>query len=938
MHRHCACTIVANNYLPFARVFARSFLAHHPEGRVWVLIVDRPAASIDYAAEPFDVVFVEDLGIRRFENVAFRYSILELNTAVKPYLLEHLHRTSGCERICYFDPDILVTGDLSPIYETLDDAEMVLTPHILEPLDDDGHPTERDFLLSGIYNLGFLGISIRPTTLSFLAWWQSRLYHHCLHRTDRGLFVDQRWMDFAPAFLDTVRILRDPGYNVAYWNLPHRTVESGPEGSRVAGAPLRFFHFSGIVVDDARNISKFQDRYRVAERPDVEALFRDYRLALLDEGFAEMQALPYAFGHFEDGSPVPRAARQLLQKIDPDGERWPDPFRSSDPHGYHRWLLESVHTDGGLELPRLAVALWDLRADVQAAFPFPLAHDAEPFARWFVDEVRRTSDLDPSLADRVDRSLAESRTEPSTTSGRHPHDPFPHLVSRARSEGARLTPDQSTWWSSSADLERGARPRIPRVAMMILERRPDLSSSFPDPLGRSRRAFALWFVTYGRLEYDLPASVVRRVLWTLTPRRQVWARLWWLRHGVIARRRRGRAVPPPAAAAVPELPVPDVRPAEPGREGDGLGVNVIGWLRSRTGVGEVCRGTLRALAETNLPYGHSGLRHPALDQGGPLVEKEGMALEPRYGVTLYHVNADMMPQVHRQLPRVLTSSEKCAIGYWFWELSHFPLEYAGSFRLVDEVWAPSRFCERAFNGLSPVEVRWVPPAVLAPEPALLDRAPLGIPDDDFVFFFAFDALSIPERKNPLGLLETFAQVARHAPRPTRLLLKISHAEAKSDYLREIRRLARNLPVTLLETSLEREELLGLFVLADAYVSLHRSEGLGLPLIEAMYLGRPVIATGYGGCTDFLDESTGWPIAHELETLDRSYGPYPRGAVWAAPDPEHAARLMLEVLDDPAATATRTAAARERVENLYSPRAAGARLRSELERIHCGIKG
>ena len=119
---------------------------------------------------------------------------------------------------------------------------------------------------------------------------------------------------------------------------------------------------------------------------------------------------------------------------------------------------------------------------------------------------------------------------------------------------------------------------------------------------------------------------------------------------------------------------------------------------------------------------------------------------------------------------------------------------------------------------------------------------------------------------------------------------------------------------------------------DAYVSLHRSEGLGLPLIEAMYLGKPVIATGYGGVTDFLDDTTGFVVRHRPAALATSQGPYPAGAVWAEPDVEHAAALMRALANAPESAAARVEAARRRVRELYAPEAAGERLRRELDRI------
>jgi glycosyltransferase involved in cell wall biosynthesis len=300
-------------------------------------------------------------------------------------------------------------------------------------------------------------------------------------------------------------------------------------------------------------------------------------------------------------------------------------------------------------------------------------------------------------------------------------------------------------------------------------------------------------------------------------------------------------------------------------------------------------------------------------------------------VTLFHVNADMMPVVCSKLPRALLAN-RYRIGYWFWELSHFPLEFARAFDDVDEVWAPSRFCAEAFQAIAPVPVRWVPPCAVPPREAPVSRAEIEVAAGSFLFLSVFDALSIPERKNPFALLEAFAQAVHQRRRPLHLLLKVSHLEPGSEFARRLRRTLKRLPVTLLLRSLSRAEVNALTAACDAYVSLHRSEGLGLPLIEAMQLGKPVIATGYGGCTDFLDPSTGWVVRHSLVALTEPHGPYPPGAVWAEPDVDHACELMLEVADGQAGQSPRLRAARQRVAELYSPAAAGVRLRCELARI------
>lgn len=931
-----ACTIVANNYLAYARAFTRSFLARHPEGKVCVLIVDRPQPGHRYEDEPFAVTFAHELGIEGFPHFAFRYSILELNTAVKPYFLRHLHRTLGCDRICYFDPDILILGDLADLYARLGRVDAVLTPHLTAPLDDDKVPSEREILLSGVHNLGFLGISFNERTLPFLDWWARRLYRECLHQVERGLFVDQRWMDLAPSFLGAVEILRDPGYNMAYWNLPHRVAARGGDGWTVNGVPLRFFHFSGYDFRRPELISKFQNRFTFKDRPDVAPLFRLYADSIAREGQETVHHYPYRYGRFDNGVVVPEVARKILQRVDPEGKRWPDPFATMEKDSFFDWLRRPVDDHESVPLPRLALTLWDERTDLQKFFDRPWAEDRLRFAHWFAGSTGAPEHIDPAFTEAVERALRQAG---APAGGREKKPAVladltsladPDAVSRRQ----KLTAEEVEWLTADAGLEPRRRPRVPRLVMEMHRRRADLLRAYPDPLGTDREGLALWYSTFGREEYRLPEPVVLPVLRSLPWRKQAWARLWWEKQ----RRRRRSASParPMEMMETTETAAVETRDAEPlpgprrrrppaGPEG----LNVIGWSTAPTGVGEACRGTLTALEHAGIPAAVWPLDGRA--DGAPGAVAEGACQGLPFEVSLYHVNADMMETIQGRLPRAITAG-RYRIGYWFWELSHFPLGFAEAFRHVDEVWAPTAFCQESFRCIAPVEVRRVPPCVMPTEAEPASRSELGIDPRAFLFFFAFDVLSVPERKNPAGLLAAFSRVAKESRRPVHLLLKLNHHESQPSYVEELQRLAAGLPATLLTGTLPREGLNGLTAACDAYVSLHRSEGLGLPLIEAMYLGKPVVATGYGGVTDFLNDETGFVVRHRLVSLKQPEGPYPAGAVWAEPDVEHAASLMLSLAADPDSAGPKVEAARRRVHELYAPEAAGRRLRCELARL------
>ena len=924
MNEPVACTIVANNYLAYARVVARSFLHHHPRGRFFVLIVDRRDPELAYADEPFEVVFADELGIAHFEHLAFRYSILELSTAVKPAFLAWLHRTHALTSICYFDPDILITAGLDDLYATIARADVVLTPHITQPIDDALVPGERDFLLSGIYNLGFLGLRYNARTHAFLEWWHARLYRECLHAVERGLFVDQKWMDFAPAFLPDAVILREPGYNAAYWNAMQRTLVATADGWLVNGQPLRFFHFSGLIPDRPEVISKFQNRLTFEARPDLAALFADYRARLEAEGHETLRKRPYGYGSFVNGTRVPPVARRVLQTADPDASRWPLPFEASGPDTFLAWLAQSPGTSA-IPVPRIALAIWDQRPDLQLVFPSPEGRDRARFGGWLA-EHREECGLDPIFYRAIVETLGQQSGDAEVSEDAVGQRLWDTLARGDAFDGGTLSAEEIAFLTADASHPLGRGAPVPRLALMIHRLRGDLQNAFPDPFGESREAFSWWYVTNGRAEYSLPAVAIRPMLKKLSPRHRLRAGLWWSRYRM--RRARAAGLAPQLAATETEGAGVEVMTTSPGA-GSQDGLNVVGWATAPTGIGEACRGTLASLERAGIPYVTWNL---AARQNGHAADRVVPAEQP-YDVTLYHVNADMTPHVTGALPRWLTR-DRHRIGYWFWELAHFPIGLAPAFHCVDEIWAPSRFCLEAYRALSPVPVRWMPPAVVPPDvPASgIDRGSLGIPDGAFLYFHAFDALSVPERKNPAGLITAFAESLRADGPGRHLLIKISSADAHPTLMTELKRAADGLPVTLLARHLTRGDVNRLLAACDCYVSLHRSEGLGLPLIEAMYLGKPVIATGYGGVTDFLSDDTGWVVRHTMTEIDQPLGPYPRGAVWADPDPAHAAELMRLVAASPDEVRARTAAAAMRVDDLYQPERFGARVAEELSRI------
>jgi glycosyltransferase involved in cell wall biosynthesis len=321
-----ACTIIARNYLPMARALAESWNAVHPEFSFFVLLLDSPQGFFHPDAENFQTVLVSDLDIPNLEDFLFKYTVLEASTAVKPYLLEYLFRKYSIRKLLYLDPDILVYQRLDVLRKALDEANLLLIPHLLSPLPDDGRtPNDHDILQAGTYNLGFLGIRNSIESKSLLRWWCSKLYHHCIVSFQDNLFVDQRWMDMAPGLFDSVRIIREPGFNVAYWNLHERVVSVG-ETVTINGGPLYFFHFSGFDPNKPWIVSKHQTRFDMKTIGDTRKLYSQYRDLLIGKGWEETSGWPYGHDYFSNGVKIPLSARQYYWSLGPDVAHLRSPF------------------------------------------------------------------------------------------------------------------------------------------------------------------------------------------------------------------------------------------------------------------------------------------------------------------------------------------------------------------------------------------------------------------------------------------------------------------------------------------------------------------------------------------------------------------------------------------------------------------------------------
>lgn len=377
-------TIAARNYLPFTRLLAESFKEHNPDGTVVVLLVDAEPGEIE-AEGDFEIATPEDLPLdpEEFRRLALIYDVTELATALKPWALEML-LNRGATTAIYLDPDIVVYSSLDEIERLSREHGIVVTPHAVEPMPRDGlRPTEADIMGSGVYNLGF--IAVGPRNVPMLHWWQERLSRDSISAPEQMLFTDQRWIDLVPG-LWPVAILRDPGYNVAYWNLDHRPVERRDGQLHAGGSPLRFFHFSGYRPETPWILSKYvadAPRVVLSDHPVVKELCDDYGERAKAVGMRPEMLAPYRYNTFGDGTPITRGMRTTYRAavLEADAGKAPYPPTAFTPEGdaaVRAWFMEPVR--GGVS--RLLLGLWEGREDLQRAFPQVSRGDVSGLARW----------------------------------------------------------------------------------------------------------------------------------------------------------------------------------------------------------------------------------------------------------------------------------------------------------------------------------------------------------------------------------------------------------------------------------------------------------------------------------------------------------------------------------------------------------------------------
>jgi len=310
MNNTCIFTIVAPNYLGQAITLNNSIASYLDNVDFKIIIVSDDDIEIDDDIKK-NIIYSKDIGIIDYEKICFSYNILEHCTNIKPSCFRYL--LDDYKYIYYIDPDIFFYQNPLTLNDFFSDQDILLTPHSLTPILDDFKPTELEFLRTGTFNLGFIGIKRSERVVCFLDWWEERCINYGVNETNSGLFVDQKWMDLAPCFFEFIKIIRNPGLNVGYWNLHERTISINNNILFSNNEKLIFFHFSGLDPYNFDNISRHQTRFKLNSGEVLYTLFEEYSFKLiLNSKILYLATIPYS--QFLNGIHITELSRKYFWK------------------------------------------------------------------------------------------------------------------------------------------------------------------------------------------------------------------------------------------------------------------------------------------------------------------------------------------------------------------------------------------------------------------------------------------------------------------------------------------------------------------------------------------------------------------------------------------------------------------------------------------------
>lgn len=380
--------MISRSWIAHARALAESLRAHEPQARLSVLVVDPLEDLIDPAAEPFEVLTPEALGVADFDAMSVRYGVTELCTALKPGLVAHL--LGDEDPVVFLDSDIRVFAPFDGLEDRLESCSFLLTPHLLAPLPDDGwQPSELAILLAGAFNTGIMAARKSPGVETLLAWWSDRLRTGSRMDPARGMVYEQRWADLLPGLFGEVGLWRDPGMNFGYWRVPTTSLERVGPRILVDGQPLRCMHFTGLETRQPERLSRYDNRTKLEHEPVLAELRREFEEGLLRHGHEQARRWPYGFATTASGATLDEGDRKLWDRAAGTGALASTPFTDEGESAFLAWLSEEQPVGRGEPLSRYLQDLHDRDDQLAERFPDPHGGDRDAYLAWAREHAER---------------------------------------------------------------------------------------------------------------------------------------------------------------------------------------------------------------------------------------------------------------------------------------------------------------------------------------------------------------------------------------------------------------------------------------------------------------------------------------------------------------------------------------------------------------------
>ncbi|MEO0376558.1 MAG: glycosyltransferase [Cyanobacteria bacterium P01_A01_bin.17] len=581
------------------------------------------------------------------------------------------------------------------------------------------------------------------------------------------------------------------------------------------------------------------------------------------------------------------------------------PYFASQPHCYPVPDCNAVQfyqqTIPQLAVPRISdfyklhLAIWQLRChDLQQQYPLNTVVGRQGFLAWCVVhgrfEYQALQELNP-FWDELDQPAILPKTRWSDCISR-----FMQLVAYNRRD-LKIDPQLSTerdqitflswFWLSGGYREVGYTPeRLPSwlkqcllqgkdptetlLAQVIYAARDDLRAAFSLKSKEGRDGFEHWLRQHAPTEMPYVDFC------------PVKARAW--------------SAPVTASSATSDI-------NEVSNEGDPrpspsspFGVNLIGYAFGELGIGEDVRMAAHALHAVEVPFTVVNFSPGGNIRQGDDSVAAWVSPHPRYSINLVCMTALEQLRLYVEKGQTFFGG-RYTIGYWPWELPNWPSNWMHCFNLVDEVWVSSEHTYQAIAPVSSVPVQLMPMAVKLPDLPPASRADYGLPDDVPLFVFSFDGNSFLSRKNPGAVVKAFQQAFPEGDEAVGLVIKCMRPDTDNPTWREIQTIAhQDHRIYIIDKMLSKPDVLALYGLCDCFVSLHRAEGFGRGIAEALLLGLRVITTNYGGNVDFCQSTQAYRVPYSLIPLALDDYVEATGQHWAEPDVSSVTKIMNYIFD------------------------------------------